>query len=47
MDAETTIVEYSRTRLINGVTRMQPLRKVEAGLGDALRGVRLFVKRDG
>ena len=37
---------YPRTRLMEGPTPLQRLRRVEAALGPALNGVQLYVKRD-
>lgn len=46
MDEGSAINHQPRVRLIDGTTPIQPLRRIEAALGDSLRGARLFVKRD-
>ena len=46
MVAVTRFDRYARARLLEGPTPIERLRRVEAALGPALNGVRLFVKRD-
>jgi len=46
MTATTRFDRHPRARLLEGPTPIQRLRRVEAALGPALNGVRLFVKRD-
>jgi len=46
MAAATRFDRYPRARLLEGPTPIQRLCRVEAALGPALNGVRLFVKRD-
>jgi len=46
MAAATRFDRHRRARLLEGPTPIQRLRRVEAALGPALNGVRLFVKRD-
>ena len=46
MAAATRFDCHPRARLLEGPTPIQRLRRVEAALGPALNGVRLFVKRD-
>lgn len=46
MAAATRFDRHPRARLLEGPTPIQRLRRVEAALGPALNGVRLFVKRD-
>jgi len=46
MAAATRFDRHPRTRLLEGPTPVQRLRRVEAALGPALNGARLFVKRD-
>ena len=46
MIAATRFDRHPRARLLEGPTPIQRLHRVEAALGPALNGVRLFVKRD-
>ncbi|WP_280155836.1 D-cysteine desulfhydrase family protein [Piscinibacter sp. XHJ-5] len=46
MSVATRFDRYSRVRLLAGPTPIQRLHRVEAALGPAINGTRLFVKRD-